>query len=472
MFSQSSLFESCTSQSAESLKFQTLELFIPLAISMILSASIGIVDMHIAGFLGSKAQAAVGLADQLLFCIIVFGSGLSSACSSVLSRAVGAGDFNACWGYVQSSLLAALVVGIASSLIGVCFAKPMMLLLGFDLSIQSVAIPYAIYNSLANTPFVISLCLSAIFRALGRPLLSIHLWLVSALVTNVLSYSFFFSGLPGSNSLNVLAFAWDIGSMLGCIYGLFLLGGIFDSDFKSSVYSIKNATLWSLRFQTLAASLREIIVLSAPLAATELSLVSAHFLMYWLLSLSSEASTLQAAWTVKLKLEEVFALLPLLALTMSTVVIVGHNVGAGRNDKALLACGHIVAWAVIGMLSIGAVFSMTSPVLSTLFSSDKSTQQAIVSFLSPSIIQFPLCAVSAVICAVLEGAGQTVGTMYVNMIFQLGFRIGFAYYFGMKGGAIDLFGVSFGLCVAQFLMVLSTILFFRIQLLKGLIFNN
>lgn len=62
----------------------TWTLFAPLALTMMASATVGVTDMYVAGFLGSAAQAAVGFADQILFLVLVIGSGLAAASASFI----------------------------------------------------------------------------------------------------------------------------------------------------------------------------------------------------------------------------------------------------------------------------------------------------------------------------------------------------------------------------------------------------
>ncbi len=119
-------------------------LFFPLALSMMASASIGIVDMYIAGSLSTDAQAAVGLGDQFLFLLIVVGSGLSTACSSFVSRKKGSREIRECLKFARSSLIIALLFGFLASFIGIFCSKPLLVLLGCSADLQVLAVPYVL----------------------------------------------------------------------------------------------------------------------------------------------------------------------------------------------------------------------------------------------------------------------------------------------------------------------------------------
>lgn len=446
----------------------TAKLFFPLAISMVLSSTIGMVDMYLAGFLGAKAQAAVGLGDQLLFLVIVLGSGLATACSSFVARAMGANDLRACRTYTRASLLIALAVGLLSAILGTVCARPLLGILGCDSKVADLAVPYTAYNSPANTPFVISLCLSAIFRALGRPLLSVYLWISTALLSNLLCLLLFFSGIKGMRSLDSLAVGWNIGCLLGCIFGLVLFKRVY-SDLK--VIGKTASTSLRSEFSGLDSkstgrpdasimpefwgAINQLIIVGAPVVVAELSLVVSHFLMYRILAFSSESASLQAAWTIKLKLEEMIALIPLMALGMSTSVIVGQNLGAGLQKRAKRACLTIAFLAALAMLLLGTLVSFTVPQLVAWFSSDLLTQEATVLLLTYSAIIFPLNALSSIVCAGMEGAGETRVPMILTVVFQVGAKTGLAYYLGVQQ-SMHLAGIVIGLCLAQLLMTLAS----------------
>lgn len=427
-------------------------LFFPLAISMMLSSTVGLVDMFVAGQLGPLAQAAVGLGDQLLFFVLVMGSGLATACSSFVSRTIGVRDFSSCRTYIRASLLLAFFVGVLSALLGLICAHPLLSVLGCRDDVSVLALPYTSYNSLGNAPFVISLCLSAIFRALGRPLLSVWLWLVTAVLANCLSLLLFFSGLKSAHSLDALAYAWDCGCMLGCILGLFLLKNAY-----GSLPGARASRAPGVEYSVLHTSqaVWELCRVAAPAVVTEFSLVLSNFFMYGLLSYSpAESASYQAAWTIKLKLEEIIALIPLLALGMTTAVIVGQNLGAGQTQRANRACVGSALWASGFMLLAGGAVSLAAPQLATCFGTDLATRVATVSLLSPSAILFPLTALSVIICAGMDGAGQTQPPMILNLVFQVAGRTLLCYMLAVHLST-GLAGISQALCLSQLLMAVA-----------------
>ena len=64
----------------------------PLILTTVAGSITGMVDIQVAGLLGSTAQAAVGLSEQVLFLFMIFVLSVSVGTTAVVSRAYGAGE--------------------------------------------------------------------------------------------------------------------------------------------------------------------------------------------------------------------------------------------------------------------------------------------------------------------------------------------------------------------------------------------
>lgn len=461
----------------------TWSLFAPLALAMMASSTVGITDMYVAGFLGSRAQAAVGIGDQLLFFVLVFGTGLSIAASSLIAQSAGALNNAACKTYAIASLILGAAAGILSSLAGVLCADPLLNLFTSDQELHRLAVPYTINNAPANLPFIISLVCSGIFRALGKASLSSNLWMITALAANLISLFLFFSGIDSMHSLFSLAIGWCAGAFVGAAYALFSCWTLYieseklegpdprgansgrgDHDnvaekkycfarINESAHESGTAANHSGLFNKneLVTALNQLIALGLPAVFAELALVLSHFGFYKVLALCSHSAEMQAAWTIKLKLEEVLVIIPLMALGLSTSVIVAQCIGAGLFDRAKLVFRSIAISAIVAALLAGFMLSAAAPGMAAFFSLDSITQSATQTLLAPSCLLLPLLALSCISCSAMEGAGQTKIPMALNLLLQLATRLALAYYFAIEM-EMQLDGVLLGILVSQMLM--------------------
>jgi len=433
------------------------QVFYPLALAMTLSSTIGLVDMFIASKLGTNAQAAVGLGDQMIFLVIVLGTGISTACSSFVSRFAGAGDLRSVIQYSQKGLLVSFCVGLFASLLGICFAQPMLIWMGANNEVLELAVPYASLSSFANMFFVVSLCLSAIFRAVNESRKAATVLISTAVCSNILCFFlFFFSPL---HNLNALAISWNVGAFVGCIVGL--------TEYRRFIASTRSLTdhlaETNSKAQNKQKAINEMISIGIPAMVSELCLVASQLLMYKLLSSMNDAASLQAAWTVKLKIEELIALIPLLAFSASTAVLVGQSVGAKLKNRVRITIVSASAIAFVSMLVIGSMMSFQSfPLFAMLCT--RETAMAAGNLMTPSVVLLPLTALTTILIAALEGSGITTFPMMLNLAFQVAGKYHMAAFFN-KLFPENLFGLSLGLCLTQLAMFIVLIFYSRKQMM-------
>lgn len=403
--------------SDSSLFHAVLAIFIPSVISLAASAAISILDIYLAGLLGSAEQAAIGMADQVLFLVTMGGAGLATACVAHVAREEGAQDIRSSRLFARDCVLLSLVGGLFAAAVCLFLGGPIIGLLHSDAETTALATKYAIYNAPANAAYTVALCLVAIMRAIGRPRIGLLVWAVMSAVTMVLSLVFFFVGPAPLRSLEGLGIAWDIGSFVGTATGAVLFLWL-EPDFRASFVGDYSGT---------ATRLKRVIATAIPAITAELAPISSNFAIYRILSDVQHSEAAQAAWTIRMKLEEVFATMPLAALAMAIAVVVGQNLGADRMDRAR-KCGVIgCAAAVLAMLPLGTVLSgMAGSVVNT-FSTDALTCNLSVILLAPFNMILPAMALSQVFCGCLDGAAFTKLPMGIHLIGLVAVRCGLAY---------------------------------------------
>lgn len=85
----------------------------PLMVTTVSSSLVGLADMHVAGFLGSSSQAAVGISEQVLFILMIFIMSTGVGTQALVSRATGAEDQKEAARATGQSLLFAVLMGLA-----------------------------------------------------------------------------------------------------------------------------------------------------------------------------------------------------------------------------------------------------------------------------------------------------------------------------------------------------------------------
>jgi Na+-driven multidrug efflux pump len=248
----------------------------------------------------------------------------------------------------------------------------------------------------------------------------------------------FFSGIPGMRSLNALAVGWDIGVIAGLFYStnrFWKLIGFSRNDF--------------LKADAVLPFLLNLIYSCVPAVLSEVALVCSNFSMYRLLSDWHVAPEMVAAWTIKLKLEELLALIPIIALGMATSVLVGQSCGAGFIQRIKSVVFRLSVCSSLAMFALACVVVLFSDAVAALFCTDLASKNAVSVLLKFSLVIWPLSAFSTICCAAMEGCGQMFIPMALNIVFQVFCRLCLCHFFhNEKVDALDSLNMAQGFALS------------------------
>lgn len=412
--------------------FSVIKDALPVCVSVGLAATIGMVDIHLAGKLGSEVQAGVGIGDQFLFFAALLGTGIAQGAASLISRAVGAGMEEEAEILARAGILCAVLFGILSSLLMYFLSDCLLNWFSHDACAVKSGSIYLRVCSLANAPYCMMLTQSAILRARGRSLATIYPWLVAAAISISLSVSLS-QFMPGGGKYTVeyIAIAWNLAAFAGMLVGQGQLN-------RNGFILFKN---WTVQ---LAESTRKIFGVGLPIAATEAALLSSNFFMYVILSHLPSASEAQAAWTIRLKIEEMAATPLILAFSMTAASLVGQKIGRKDWSRAQKTARGASITAGLLMLIVGfSIFANSNHLAGAHAYSNLTARYAEVLLLS-SIMIYPLTALYMTIFGALEGGGSTLKPMlaviaglYVLRI-PLAVVLVFPFCLGMNGIVISI----------------------------------
>jgi len=380
----------------------------PLLTTYLLSSLIGLSDTYISGFISDSAQAAVGIGEQAIFLTIILGTGLSVGTVACVARSIGSGDLELARQYARDSLLISLVVGLLASLAGVLAAKPVFSLLAVDPQVSAHGIRYLEVCALANLPFVVAMCQSAIFRALGKPCYALYLWIVISSLSIALNFALFFGLLPwGKGSVDALSLSWLTGCTGGVVAGAVWLQRLWSAQTEQRS-NLRDRQISFVR-------MRELLSIGGPALIADAVWIISNFLTYKIFAGMLHAAQVQAAWSIAHKVEETCASMPLLALSLAAATIVGQNLGAGQKGRAQRAGWLMAMAALAAMVGIGGLLFAVSEPIAKMLSADKLVQEYTTLLLRLAPLTVPCLALWLVLFGALEGAGCTWTPMVSNV---------------------------------------------------------
>ena len=391
----------------------------PLMVTTVSSSLVGLADMHVAGFLGSASQAAVGVSEQVLFILMIFIMSTGVGTQALVSRATGAEDQEEAARATGQSILFAVLMGLVLLATAKLGAHKIVGLFSGSQEVTDIGAHYLSIYCLYLIPFSLVNIINAAFRAIGDSRTTLIIMLVSTTLNITGDYLTVLYNwpLPG---LGVEGIAWSgvAGSSLGaCVALAFLLRS-----------PLKTCTSYMYPF--IGSVLMRIIKIGIPAALQRLGWGLSTFVIFFILRCLDKPTEALAAWTVGIRVEGL-VFMPLMALGLSVAAIVGQNLGAKQEERAFKAGWHVTFIGLAMMLvCCGILFIFSGPV-SDIMTNEHVTAEITASYIRYNAIGGPFLALAMVLSSALQGAGDTKTPMIISYIANWAIRLPVAYFFAI-----------------------------------------
>lgn len=157
---------------------------LPMIISQLVSSFYNMADTYFVSQLGTAATAAVGINDSLLHFLDSVAIGFGAGCSSYISRLLGAKKDEDASRVAITTLVFAMLCGLAMAIVGYLFMSPLVDLLGATGTSKPYSIDYATYILAAAPITTAVMVLGQILRSEGSTKFS--MWgTVSGCIINI-----------------------------------------------------------------------------------------------------------------------------------------------------------------------------------------------------------------------------------------------------------------------------------------------
>jgi putative MATE family efflux protein len=377
---------------------------------------VGFTDIYVAGFIDPGVQAAVGFIGQIYFVFIIIGSAISIATVALVSRFVGAGEFNKAIDSAKQSIIFGTLIAIGLTIFIRVFCQDIIAIAGFPSEIQEIAKTFLGIFAFALGPIYLLIISNAIFRASGevkKPLLTMSL--VSG-VNIILDFALVFGfspfpkiGYPG------IALATVISATIGVANNFFLFSfGRWKTFYKGP---------WTISLPIF----KKTIYLAWPAALCHIAWNAGTIILYNILGRLGEVSIVAlASITNGLRIEAII-FLPGVALNLAASVLVGQNLGSGNPERA-----QRIGWqiAFIGVVLLGLmalVIFIWADFFASILAKEINILKETTRYLRIIMFSEPFLALSFILGGSLQGAGDTKGTMLVIIVGMWLTRLPLAY---------------------------------------------
>jgi len=330
-----------------------LTLAVPVAFQQLISAGLNMIDVLMVGQLGETSVAALGLANQIFFLLILFLFGITSGMSIFTAQFWGKGDTEQIRHVLGICLTIAVSVAALFSLAAVFIPENLMGFYTEDVAVIKLGSDYLRIVGLSYVFTAISISYIAVLRSITQITVTVVVAVLALALKTMLAYLFIF-GVAGLPALGVRGAA--LGTCIGWAFESILL-----------------VILVYVRKTPLAATPLSFFHFDRPFLAKVLktSLPAAINEVLWSFGITTYNAVYArigtdaiAAVNINATIEDLMFVL-FIGLGNACAVMVGNKIGAGGKDVAFEYGRRFAILGVIAALVAGViVFSIRGIVVS------------------------------------------------------------------------------------------------------------
>lgn len=381
----------------------------PIGIGMVVQALYNLVDTAFVGRLGAESIAALTFAFPLFFMIVGIGSGMGVGINSLISRCVGCKDHNEAENAAMHGLIFSLVLGVLFMILGYIFLDPLISLLGAVGSVKELSKQYlgiALLGLFCTFPVF---AFNSIFSAQGDTKTPMYIMGGALLINIILDPIFIYTlgfGVAGA------AIATVIGFSTGAIAFLILMHT--KSHLKLRLHRASGKIFHEIISIGIPASLMTVVMAIYVIIINRLM---AHF-----------GTAYVASFGISWRLESL-ATMPVMALSIASLTLCGMFFGAKRFDLIKKTIWHTIKISVIITSVMGLLFFLLPSVFLRIFTPDAELLNIGANYLRVVVFSFPAFAISIIISKVLQGLGEGIPGLIINIVRIIVVAVPLAYFF-------------------------------------------
>lgn len=376
----------------------------PAVLEMMLYMLLDIVDVAFVGRLGARPLAAVSLGAQIYFTVLFVFSALSTGATTLIARAIGAGDRDLVSRVAGKSLMLALLVGVAVTVAARTCSEAILIPFHFEPAVKKLA---AAYIRTAGSAAVFAMLLfvsNGIFRGAGLTKIP----MLVAGITNVIhigaEYLLVFGrlGLPAYGAVGS-ALATALAQVFGCLVTLTLLW---------SGMTPLRARMRDLLRPGGNDLVLKVIRLSLPAGLEEAMMDAGRVVGSVMLA---PLGTIPFAAHEVANVAESLSFMPGYGFAVAATALVGQSLGAGNPRQAGHCAREAAKMALVVMGGVALAFLLFPSAIVRLFSHDPGVVGLGALCLRIAVLEQPSIALSMVLSGALRGAGDTRTPMLVTL---------------------------------------------------------
>lgn len=384
---------------------------VPLMISGVLQLMFNAVDIIVVGqYSGSRSLAAVGSTTALIAIFTNLFIGISLGANVLAARFYAAGRDQEMSETVHTSILVALLSGVAMAFVGVGMARWALEVMATPDDVIDLSTLYMRIYFLGMPFFMLYNYGAAILRAVGdtrRPLLFLIVAGITNAMLNVILVVKFHMAVEG------VAIATVVSQLISCILVLRCL--------------YRSESSYQLRFSKLRMNVSYLVQIFQVGIPAGIQSVVINFSNAMLQSsVNSFGSTAMAGYTAANNLLG-FLYASVNSVTQACMSFTSQNYGVGkfkRMDRVLIDCAII---SVVFAGTLGTIFYVFGSEILQIYTKEPDVIKAGMEIISITTIPYFLCGIMDLFPGAMRGMGRSGVPMILSIIGTVGTRIVWIY---------------------------------------------
>ncbi len=425
-----------------------LRLSWPMVISNLLMTIGPTIDMIWVGKLGTAAMAGVGIAGVAVQIVFMMIFSLMVGMRAMIARFIGAGDAEGASHVAQQTFVISAVFAALMAGIGIFFTEEILGLFGLEADVVRQGVAYMRIMFVGSVAMCVRMMADAGMQASGDAMTPMRIAIFYRLFHVALCPFLIFGwwifppmGVSGAAVTNVVS------QSLGTVISLWVL---FTGRTRLRL------TLSNFRLDLDV--IRRIVRIGLPALVSGVQRSFSQFILMWIIAPFGTAAI--AAHTVGQRVE-MFLMMPGMAFGMAAGVLVGQNLGAGKPERAERGVWLAVALVEVIMVIVSVVMLIWAVSIVRVFSSDPEYVEIASAFLRIAVAGYIVIGFMVVLMSALQGAGDTVPGMIINIVIMWAISLPLAYLLP-KITPLGVYGVRWAMVAGMLVGTTAFIIYFRL----------
>lgn len=338
-------------------KFYKMVLFLalPIILQNLIASSVNMLDTLMIGRVGEVELAAVGIANQFYFIFSLFIMGISSGCAVFIAQLWGKRDKNNIQKVLGIGIISSVLITTVFNLVGVLFPEKIISIFNIDPQVIKIGASYLKIVCFSYIFTAISFNYAAALRSVENTVLPMLASFLGLVVNGVLNTVLIF-GLLGFPAMGVRGAAIATIIARGSECALLVLY----TYTSKNILAAKAKDLFNIKRELT----KSVFVTMIPVLLNEACWGLGNLtyaVIYGRIGTQATAS-IQICTTI-------FNLFMIITFGLANVavVVIGKEIGAGREKRGLLYARRLCVVSLITGVILAVVLAITSPIVLTVF---------------------------------------------------------------------------------------------------------